>query len=179
MSGPINEIIIRLMLYFAFYSTFGWISEVVYYGVKNGHYEKRGFINGPMNPIYGVTMVMAIILLPTLVDDLPYLFLGALIIVVVIEWLTGLVLDKVLGVRLWNYKGRFLSLKGYTCAWHSLKWAFATVVAISLFQPILYGIIFVMPAWLEFIILIPFYIELVAAWVDAIADAWEAKHSKA
>lgn len=166
-----NEVIIRLLLYFEFYAMIGWFGEIVYYGVKKGHYERRGFLHGPMCPIYGVTMLLAIVLLSTLVDELPHMVIGALFVVGLVEWVTGFILDVIFKVRLWDYRGRFLNLRGYTCAWHSIKAAFAVVVAMVFMQPILYGVIYIMPAWLKFILLLPFYIELVANWVDAIADA--------
>lgn len=171
----VNYIVIQLMLYFVFYSIVGWAGEVIYYGVKTGHYQKRGFLKGPICPIYGVTMLFGVIILPSLIDDLPYLMLGALIIVVVVEGITGLFLDKVLGVRLWDYHGRVLNLNGYVCIWHSFKAALAVVIAMVFIHPIVNVVAFVSPSWIEFVILIPFYIELVANTVDAVADAWDRK----
>lgn len=163
--------IIELMMYFSVYSVLGWLGEVIYHSVKKGHYVKRGFMEGYFCPLYGTIMLIGILVLPTLLDELASLFIGAFVIVMVVEFLTAFSVDLFFSKRIWDYSGRFLNIHGYTCFFHSLKMSFAMVIALVFIQPLLYGLVYAAPSWLKFILLIVFYSQLVPAWIDALADA--------
>ena len=45
---------------FFIYSFIGWIVEVIYYGVTEGRFINRGFLAGPMCPVYGIGFYAAI-----------------------------------------------------------------------------------------------------------------------
>ena len=49
--------IYRILWYFAVYSVLGWCVEVVYCTVKSGKVANRGFLNGPVCPVYGFGML--------------------------------------------------------------------------------------------------------------------------
>ena len=42
------------ILYFFTYGFLGWCTEVAFAAVKQGKFVNRGFLNGPICPIYGV-----------------------------------------------------------------------------------------------------------------------------
>ena len=46
-----------VLWYFAVYSVLGWCAEVVYCTVKSGQIRNRGFLNGPVCPVYGFGML--------------------------------------------------------------------------------------------------------------------------
>ena len=46
---------------FIFYSFLGWIWETTYCSVKAKHFINRGFLNGPIIPIYGFGAVLIMI----------------------------------------------------------------------------------------------------------------------
>ena len=46
--------ICRYFVYFVVFSFLGWIYESIFCTVKNRQWENRGFLYGPMVPIYGV-----------------------------------------------------------------------------------------------------------------------------
>ena len=51
------------MAYFLLYSFLGWCSEVVYVAAASGKLVNRGFLNGPVCPIYGFGVVAVLWLL--------------------------------------------------------------------------------------------------------------------
>lgn len=62
------------MAYFLLYSFLGWCSEVVYVAAASGKLVNRGFLNGPVCPIYGFGVVAVLWLLHPLEDNLLLLF---------------------------------------------------------------------------------------------------------
>lgn len=44
----------KYFVYFMIYSVFGWLYETVYCTITNKKWMNRGFLYGPVCPIYGV-----------------------------------------------------------------------------------------------------------------------------
>ena len=56
--------------YFMIYSFLGWVLEVVYHAVGQGLVVNRGFLNGPVCPIYGVGVILIFTLAELLITVL-------------------------------------------------------------------------------------------------------------
>lgn len=50
-----------LILYFFLFAFLGWVMETLYAIYNLGHFVKRGFLYGPICPIYGYGALMLII----------------------------------------------------------------------------------------------------------------------
>ena len=79
---------------FFIYAFLGWCTEVSFAALKTGHFVNRGFLNGPVCPIYGFGVVIVLRFLEPLKGSFPLLFLGAVVLTSALEWLTGLGLEK-------------------------------------------------------------------------------------
>ena len=60
----------HILAFFLIYSCLGWCVEVVYAAATTGQLVNRGFLNGPVCPIYGFGMILVLIFLTPLEDDL-------------------------------------------------------------------------------------------------------------
>ena len=67
--------IYQLCWLFLIYSFLGWCVEVSFVAVTSGKVVNRGFLNGPVCPIYGVGMLGALLLLGPVSGNLLILFL--------------------------------------------------------------------------------------------------------
>ena len=56
----------QICLYFLFYSFGGWVVEVIFHAVTLGKVINRGFLNGPVCPVYGFGVLSVFALLNTL-----------------------------------------------------------------------------------------------------------------
>ena len=61
----------QICLYFLFYSFGGWVVEVIFHAVTLGKVINRGFLNGPVCPVYGFGVLSVFALLNTLQSGLP------------------------------------------------------------------------------------------------------------
>ena len=78
-----------LWIFFA-YAFLGWCTEVCYAALVTGRFVNRGFLNGPVCPIYGFGVVIVLLFLEPLKHNLLLLFLGSVLLTSALEWLTGL-----------------------------------------------------------------------------------------
>jgi len=80
--------ILEILSLFAIYAFAGWCTEVIYATMNTGKFVNRGFLNGPLCPIYGFGVVTVVLVLTPLNDNLILLFLGSVLLTSVLELVT-------------------------------------------------------------------------------------------
>ena len=109
------------LLYFLIFSFLGWCLEVAFHLLKCGKLVNRGLAYGPFCPIYGVGVCLSRLLLGS-VENFFALFLLCMAVATAVEFAVGLILDKTLGRRLWDYSSVRGNLSGYVCPSFSVAW---------------------------------------------------------
>lgn len=157
-----------MLLYYLLYSFLGWCTEVVYATLKTGKFVNRGFLNGPVCPIYGTGMAICVLLLNTLVDKWFLLFIVGLVFASVLEFLTGFVLEKIFKLKWWDYSKEPFNIKGYICLKFSLLWGLAILLMFKTLVPLTDKIIDFIPYSLGLIIIISCFVTLLVDFVCTI-----------
>ena len=103
-----------LVLWFFAYSFLGWLWEVVYSLVKHRRFVNRGFVYGPVCPIYGAGALMAIVVVGPLGNPFAQFVLGGLL-AGVMEFATSWVMERLFHARWWDYTGYFGNIQGRVC----------------------------------------------------------------
>lgn len=106
------------MLVFAFGGVFGFIYEEIFYRFDLGEWVKRGTTFGPWIPIYGFGAIIILGLTFKFRKNPLLVFLFATIASGVLELVTGWVILKFFGVRLWDYNTEILNwgnINGFVC----------------------------------------------------------------
>lgn len=130
------ENVLTYCSYFIIYAFLGWCCEVGFAAAVEGRFVNRGFLNGPVCPIYGVGAVTVIILLSPLSDNAAALFIGAVILTSALEWFTGFILEKFFHEKWWDYTGEPLNIGGYICLKFSLLWGAACYIVVKAIHPL-------------------------------------------
>ena len=130
-----REIFFNYFLYFIIYSMLGWVVEVLFHIYTEKKLVNRGFLNGPWCPIYGVAAIIMITLLNRLPQNPILIFLAGAILASLIEFITGLILEKVFGNKWWDYSDDKFNIKGYISLKFSILWGIATIILIKFLQP--------------------------------------------
>lgn len=128
-------LIYDLVSYFFIYAFLGWVVEVAFLGITKHVLANRGFLNGPVCPIYGVGMNFVIVMLSPIANNIPLLFLLGMIITSVIELVAGWMLDKLFHMRWWDYSNEPYNLKGYICLPFSFMWGFGVLFIMKIVHP--------------------------------------------
>ena len=142
-----------IIWFFFLYSFLGWVGEVCTAAFHKKKFVNRGFVNGPLCPIYGVASVLFILFLSDLVSSPFFLFLAGSLLATVLEYSTGKLLEKIFHKKLWNYSAIRFNLDGYICVRYSILWGVLAVLVMLFINPFLSGILTLIPSLLSAIVL--------------------------
>ena len=138
---------------FFIYAFLGWCMEVSFAALTSGKFVNRGFLNGPVCPIYGFGAVIVLHALEPLQNNLFWLFVGSVILTSALEWATGFVLEKLFHQRWWDYSDMPFNLGGYICPLFSILWGFACLFVVKLLHPSILFLVHLIPHTLGIVLL--------------------------
>lgn len=121
--------------FFIIYSFLGWIWEVIYESTRARRLINRGFLNGPLIPIYGFGSLICLVIYDLVSHNTLATVVSFMVIGTTMELATGLAMERIFKVRYWDYsefKGNF---KGYICPQASLFWALLSFLLITFIHP--------------------------------------------
>ncbi len=130
---------------FLIYAFLGWCVEVAFAAFRSGTFVNRGFLNGPLCPVYGCGVLAVVVTLSPLEQNIFLLFLGSFLLVSAIELLTGFLLERLFHNKWWDYSERKFNIHGYICLLFSVLWGVGCTIVLKLFHPIIYKVIRLIP----------------------------------
>ena len=158
----------HILAYFLIYSCIGWCLEVIYAAVSTGQLVNRGFLNGPVCPIYGFGMILVLFFLTPLEDDLLLLYLGGVILPSALELVGGWALYKLYRTRWWDYTDKPFNIGGYVCLEFSLMWGVGAMVMVKVIHPTIAALVNIIPPLVGFVLMCLLYAVYAA---DVVATA--------
>lgn len=131
-----NVTISHIILLFAVYAFMGWIIEVVYRSITQREFINAGFLYGPFVPLYGFGALL-IIFLELFIHQwpLPIKIVVYGIILTLIEYVTGIILEKTFKLKLWDYSDSRFNIKGRVSLLFSLCWTALALIFITFIHP--------------------------------------------
>lgn len=119
---------IQWLLFFFIYCFLGWVWESCYVSIKKREWINRGFLHGPMLPIYGSGAIIVLLCTIGVRDQVILIFLFGMTGATILEYVTGACMERLFRVRYWDYSHMPLNLKGYICLPVSLGWGVFSVL---------------------------------------------------
>lgn len=132
---PGTEKLCYLFLVFLTGCLVGWVYEEIFYWITEGTLRNRGVLYGPWLPIYGVG-TLGIYAMKPVKKHPAALFLLCVGISGAVEYVTGYGALRLLGIRLWDYRGLFWNLEGIVCLRSVLSFGVMGLVFHYLLEPI-------------------------------------------
>ena len=133
------------ILYIFVYGFLGWCTEVIFAAFKQHRFVNRGFLNGPICPIYGVGVTLVIACLEAFQSNLLLLYISSVILVTVLEGVTGWAMDKLFHNKWWDYSKLPFNIGGYVCLLFSLIWGVACVFIVYFVHPLIHQVLSLIP----------------------------------
>ena len=151
------------------YSIIGWMIEVSYHAVTMGKVVNRGFLNGPLCPVYGSGVLMVLMVVDLCGEWFGFetdlsrakvieLFIIGIIFATLIELIAGFLLDQLFHARWWDYRDRRFNLNGYICLEFSIYWGLGIAFVLRVIQPVFENIVSSIPVKISWILLSAFYL---------------------
>ncbi len=132
----------QIASFFIIYSFIGWCVEVVYCTVTSGKVVNRGFLNGPVCPIYGFGMVGVLMAFQNLPvknpedTDMVVVFFGSMILATLVELIGGWLMLRLFHARWWDYSDKPFNVGGFICPQFSILWGIGGVIVIKMVHPV-------------------------------------------
>ena len=133
-----------LFLWVLLYSFIGWVYESIVVSVQERRLVNRGFLNGPICPIYGVGAVGAAVLLAPLRDPVP-LFVAGAVCATVLEYVTSWAMEKLFDARWWDYSQYRFNINGRVCLLGAVIFGTFSVVIVRWVQPLVWRLTLMVP----------------------------------
>ena len=130
-----NEIYYYFLL-FLIYSFIGWLIEVIGKLIEKHKFINRGFLIGPICPIYGHGCILMILTLSRYKDNPLTLFICALFICSLLEDFTSYFMEKIFKARWWDYSTKRFNLNGRICAETMIPFGILGTLVICVINPI-------------------------------------------
>ena len=122
-------------LYFIIYSVLGWCMETVYCSIAERRLVPRGFLYGPLCPIYGVGVLMMICWFQPLMGNPVLFYVVATVCMSTWEYFVGWFLETTTHMKYWDYSKYRFNLQGRICLWVCLVWGVLSFLVLYFIHP--------------------------------------------
>lgn len=129
----------ELVWYFTVYAFMGFVLETAYRSLVVGKLVYPGFLYGPWLPIYGTGLLVVLLLLSPFKGNVWLFLVLAFLLTSALEYVTGWLLETLMGMRLWDYREMFLNLHGRISLSYSLGWTALSGVFVYFIHPLVSG----------------------------------------
>ena len=133
-----------LLLWFVFYSFAGWVYESILVSCQERRWVNRGFLNGPLCPIYGTGAVAGVVVLGGVRNPV-VLFVLSMVGASILEYFTSWAMEQLFHARWWDYSHFRFNLNGRICLLGALVFGIAGVVIVDVIQPVVEHVTVMVP----------------------------------
>lgn len=148
------SIVYNYMLYFFIYSFLGWVCESIYCSCLQKKVINRGFLNGPVCPVYGVGALIIITGLWPYRDSMIAVFVMGVILTSLLEYVTATILEKLFHAKWWDYSKHKFNINGKVCLLNSTMFGFMSLFVIEVLHPFVIDVLSKMNSLVLFVFLI-------------------------
>ena len=156
----------QMVIIFALISFGGWVYETIYCSVVEGEFTKRGFLFGPTCPIYGIGALAVWLVLGQISNPFIVFIIGGFL-ATVIEYSTGLFLERRFKKKWWDYSMFKFNLHGRICPQASAVFGAFSVTSVFVLVPAMLNILMLFSrhtiSVLAFIVVTLYFLDTVAS----------------
>ena len=128
-------------LLFIIYAMIGWILETIYTLITDKVLSNRGFLIGPICPIYGVGAVAVVFFLSKYATHPVALFILAIAICSVLEYFTSYIMEKLFKARWWDYSNNKYNINGRICLETMIPFGLIACLLVYVINPFFQGLL--------------------------------------
>lgn len=156
----------QMVIIFALISFGGWVYETIYCSVVEGEFTKRGFLFGPTCPIYGIGALAVWLVLGQISNPFIVFIIGGFL-ATVIEYSTGLFLERRFKKKWWDYSMFKFNLHGRICPQASAVFGAFSVTSVFVLVPAMLNILMIFSkhtvSVVAFIVVTLYFLDTVAS----------------
>ena len=139
-------------LLFIIYSFLGWLMEVTCKFIELKRFVNRGFLIGPICPIYGYGVLGILFLIGTNTKDFLGVFLKSILICSILEYFTSYIMEKIFHARWWDYSKKKYNINGRICLETMIPFGILGTSIVYFINPLFSGIVNAIPLTIRIIL---------------------------
>lgn len=117
-------------IFFYIYCFLGWCFESAYVSICSHRLVNRGFMHGPLLPLYGSGAITVLFVALPFRDMPVIVYITGMIAATILEYVVGVVMEKLFKVRYWDYSNQKFNVQGHICLSSSIAWGFLSLALI-------------------------------------------------
>ena len=125
----------QLFYIFIICAFIGWTLETVYCSYLFGEYIERGFLFGPLCPIYGFGVILLLLVLKPYAKNNILLFLISAVVFTAFEYIVGFMLDAIFGLKFWDYSNDMYQINSRITLWMCFAWGLLGLIFMHYIYP--------------------------------------------
>lgn len=153
---------------FFIYSFLGYILELIVSKINNKKVGS-GMLYGPWTPVYGIGAILVLITSKFIFNTFDFnkyleiiiLVITMMIILTILEWIGGVLIEKIFHVVFWDYTEFKFNIGKYIALEVSFIWGVGTLLILYVIQPIINKFIYLIPTYITYILIILFLIDMI------------------
>jgi uncharacterized membrane protein len=149
-----GDTMLNIFYTFLLYSVIGYLGEVVYCLLITKHLTNRGFMYGPVCPIYGFGAVFIVYVLAYFKISPFIVFSFGLLSSTLLEYVTSFLMEKTFHMKWWDYSKMHFTIKGRVCLINSLIFGVGSLLVVYYLHPLLLNTIYQIPTTMKLIFVI-------------------------
>ena len=163
------------LTFFYIYSFIGWCFESSYVSLKKRKPVNRGFMRGPMLPLYGFGAVLILFTTIPVRESVPMTYLISAVSATVLEYITGVCMEALFHVRYWDYSDQKFQFQGHICLSSTLAWGVLGLIMVRVHEPFEW-LVFQVPLELLTILVLAVTFFAAVDFANAFRAAIDLKH---
>lgn len=120
---------------FLIYAIIGWFIEVPFVSIKQRKFVNRGFMLGPVIPIYAFGGLFMTIFLSRYIDDTVALFIMSFVLCGILEYATSYLLEKIFKLRWWDYSKKKYNINGRVTLGNAVLFGILGTITLRIVNP--------------------------------------------
>lgn len=135
----------------------------------------RGFLHGPGLPIYGFGAIIILWLTLPFKDNLLLVFILGMLGASILEYVTGIVMERLFHMRYWDYSSQKFNLNGYISLFTSLGWGLLSTLLVKFIHPLVDDLILRVPSFMSELLSLILMIIFVVDVTKSVQKAFDIK----
>ena len=159
--------------FFFLYGFFGWCYESTYVSIKHKRWVNRGFMRGPILPLYGSGAILLLFVTIPFRDSLILMFIAGAIGATALEYVTGVAMEALFKVRYWDYTNRRFNFQGHICLAATTLWGFFAIVIVKVIHRPIENMVFALPETVVEVVVMILSVLSAADFALSFKAAWD------
>ena len=150
------QFLLDLLWYFVIFSFFGWVASSFRSLLLEKKFSNNGFLTSPFCPMYGFSAVICYTALKPFENSKLILFIGSTLILSALMVVVGVLVEKTLKFKPWDFSSSKFSIGNYITFPYALFLGLLGMLLVGLIIPVLRTAVEAIPFWVSLILVLCF-----------------------